>query len=63
MNQPLTKISILLLFFYGTWLIWEQFETIKKQNQQIKQLNQENNTLQKQLYYDLLIFNSIKKKN
>ena len=62
MNQSLTKISILLLFFYGAWFAWEQNKIINKQNQQIKQLNQENQILQQQLFYDALIINSYQKK-
>ena len=60
MDQPLTKISILLLFFYGVWFAWEQHKMLNEKNQEIKELNQQNQILQQQLFYDALIINSYK---
>lgn len=60
MDQPLTKISILLLFFYGVWFVWEQHKMLNEKNQEIKELNQQNQILQQQLFYDALIINSYK---
>ena len=38
MNDTLTRISVLLLFFYMAWFMWDQNELIKSQAQYIESL-------------------------
>lgn len=60
MNDPLGKISILLLLFYMGWYILDQNKLIENQNQKIQQMQQ-------QLMLDEMIFkqyqNEFKTKN
>ncbi len=41
MNEPLTKISILLLVFYMAWFMWEQNKVIQSQNAYIEMIEKE----------------------
>jgi len=56
MNDALTRISVLLLFFYMAWYMWDQNELIENQNQQIKQL-------QIQSLYDMMTIQQLRSKN
>ena len=41
MNEPLTKVSILLVIFYMGWYLWEQNKVIQDQNIYIEHLEKE----------------------
>tara|TARA_Y100000361_G_scaffold9552_1_gene7684 strand:+ start:524 stop:739 length:216 start_codon:yes stop_codon:yes gene_type:complete len=41
MNEPLGKISILLLIFYMGWYLWEQNKVIQDQNAYIEIIEKE----------------------
>ena len=41
MNDALTRISVLLLFFYMAWFMWDQREIIEHQREQIRNLQTE----------------------
>jgi len=56
MNDALTRISVLLLFFYMAWFMWDQNKLIKNQNQQIKQL-------QIQSFYHMVTIQQLRAKN
>lgn len=56
MNDALTKISILLLFFYMSWFMWDQNKLIKDQAQQIQQMKI-------QSFYDMVIIQQLRAKN
>lgn len=56
MNDALTRISVLLLFFYMSWYMWDQSKLIENQNQQIKQL-------QIQSLYDMMTIQQLRSKN
>lgn len=56
MNKQLTKISLMLLFFYMTWFMWDQNKLIENQNQQIKKL-------QIQSIYDMITIQQLRAKN
>ena len=55
MNDPLGKVSILLLLFYMGWYILDQNEIIDNQKEQIQHMEQ-------QLFLDELIFKEYQKK-
>ena len=52
MNDALTRISVLLLFFYMAWFMWDQNEIIEHQREQIRQLQTES-------FYNTLIIEAI----
>ena len=52
MNNALTTASILLLFFYMAWFMWDQNEIIEHQREQIRQLQTES-------FYNTLIIEAI----
>lgn len=56
MNKQLTKISLMLLFFYMAWFMWDQNKLIENQNQQIKKL-------QIQSIYDMITIQQLRAKN
>ena len=55
MNDPLGKVSILLLLFYMGWYILDQNKIIDNQKEQIQHMEQ-------QLFLDELIFKEYQKK-
>jgi len=54
MNDALTRISVLLLFFYMAWYMWDQHEIIEHQREQIRNLQTES-------FYNALIIEAIQK--
>ena len=52
MSDALTRTSILLLFFYMAWYMWDQREIIEHQREQIRQLQTES-------FYNALIIEAI----
>jgi len=52
MNDALTRISVLLLFFYMAWYMWDQREIIEHQREQIRNLQTES-------FYNTLIIEAI----
>jgi len=56
MNDALTRISVLLLFFYMAWFMWDQNKLVENQNQQIKQL-------QIQSFYHMVTIQQLRAKN
>jgi len=53
MNDALTRISVLLLFFYMAWFMWDQNEIIEHQREQIRNLQTES-------FYNAMIIEAIK---
>ena len=56
MNDALTRISVLLLFFYMTWFVWDQNKLIENQHKQIQEM-------QIQSFYDMVIIQQLRAKN
>jgi len=54
MNDALTRISVLLLFFYMAWYMWDQHEIIEHQREQIRHLQTES-------FYNAIIIEAIQK--
>ena len=52
MNNALTTASILLLFFYMAWFMWDQHEIIEHQREQIR-------SLQTESFYNAIIIEAI----
>ena len=52
MSDALTRTSILLLFFYMAWYMWDQHEIIEHQREQIRQLQTES-------FYNAMIIEAI----
>lgn len=52
MNDALTRISVLLLFFYMAWYMWDQREIIEHQREQIRHL-------QTEAFYNTMIIEAI----
>jgi len=52
MNDALTRISVLLLFFYMAWFMWDQHEIIEHQREQIR-------SLQTESFYNAIIIEAI----
>lgn len=52
MNDALTRISVLLLFFYMAWYMWDQREIIEHQREQIRNLQTES-------FYNAIIIEAI----
>jgi len=52
MNDALTRISVLLLFFYMAWYMWGQREIIEHQREQIRNLQTES-------FYNAMIIEAI----